>query len=331
MPPADTIVARQAGSAELLRGLDQSLHRLLACATRARRGREQAAGALRSPSRRAASRPLDCAASRASVTAASPGSTPQRPCPTFRSTSTPMRHAGRRAPRATALRARPANRPPTVRRTRLASAATRAHFPRVTISLASRHVVAEARSHLGFGHRRARQAAARTGGQLARAISGVLCALKCGRSRQEPSAKNAAMRAMLRSSAATSTIERRRRNVVDLAGTLRDILVIPASGRHDAERPHLPYRLLRSTPSTSAVRDMLPCCAASARRMYCFSNSSRASCSGAIAAARLAGGGVVLDAMLQETEIARRHASPGTMIISRSTRLRSSRTLPGHG
>ena len=27
------------------------------------------------------------------------------------------------------------------------------------------------------------------------------------------------------------------------------------------------YRLLRSTPSTSAVRDMLPCCAASARRM----------------------------------------------------------------
>ena len=27
------------------------------------------------------------------------------------------------------------------------------------------------------------------------------------------------------------------------------------------------YRLLRSTPSTSAVREMLPCCAASARRM----------------------------------------------------------------
>ena len=39
-----------------------------------------------------------------------------------------------------------------------------------------------------------------------RAISGVLCALKCGRSRHGPPAKNAAMRAMLRSSAATSTI-----------------------------------------------------------------------------------------------------------------------------
>ena len=47
-----------------------------------------------------------------------------------------------------------------------------------------------------------------------------------------------------------------------------------ASASSSARRGAIPndrifrYKLLRSTPSTSAVREMLPCCAANARRMY---------------------------------------------------------------
>ncbi len=55
-----------------------------------------------------------------------------------------------------------------------------------------------------------------------------------------------------------------------------------ASDRREGGMPKpriLRYRLLRSTPRTSAVRDMFPCCSASVRRMRSRSNRSRASCS----------------------------------------------------
>jgi hypothetical protein len=187
-----------------------------------------------------------------------------------------------------------------------------------------------------------------------------LCALKCGRSRHGPSAKNAAIRAMFRSSAAASrtragvVISAREGNrELNLERTVPgsgfgvpgscatfwfrvpgSVFMVRGSARRERRLRHgrntergtsnrrprtgpstrtwtlepgtrncrfavrrmdqatssssprrvgaMPnariflYRLLRSTPRTSAVRDMLPCWLVSARRIYCFSNSSRA-------------------------------------------------------
>ena len=91
------------------------------------------------------------------------------------------------------------------------------------------------------------------------------------------------------------------------------------------------YRLLRSTPSTSAVRDMLPCCSASVRRIRSRSNRSRASCSVRRSAASARAPARAPALLVQEAQIVDRDESPGTMIISRSITLRSSRTLPGQG
>src|SRR5678815_3069181 len=72
-----------------------------------------------------------------------------------------------------------------------------------------------------------------------RAMAGVLCALKCGRSRHGPLAKNAAMRAMLRSSAATSTISAG----VGRSWMLDGLLILASARRHDPERPHFPIQV----------------------------------------------------------------------------------------
>ena len=82
----------------------------------------------------------------------------------------------------------------------------------------------------------------------------------------------------------------RRRNAaprIGSVGAVREPLLYGGSSsvspRRAGARPNariFRYRLLRSTPSASAVRDMLPCCAASTRRMYCCSNRSRAACRG---------------------------------------------------
>ncbi len=148
--------------------------------------------------------PADCAACRARVRTASPGSTPQRPCPTLRSTSTPTRTPASRAARDSASSPTSESMDAMTRICR-ANAATREHFAALTTSFAIRT----------SSHKPAAISASPTVAQVSpvhepaaswrRAISGVLCALKCGRSRQGPSAKNAAIRAMLRSRAATST------------------------------------------------------------------------------------------------------------------------------
>jgi hypothetical protein len=87
-----------------------------------------------------------------------------------------------------------------------ASAATRAHLSGLTISFAistSSQKSATTSASDTVAHVSPTQDPA---ANCRRAMAGVLCALKCGRSRHGPLAKNAAMRAMLRSSAATSTI-----------------------------------------------------------------------------------------------------------------------------
>ena len=91
------------------------------------------------------------------------------------------------------------------------------------------------------------------------------------------------------------------------------------------------YRLLRSTPSASAVRDMLPCCAASTRRMYCCSKRSRAVWSGSTSPPVAAGTWGVTTSRLRNATSLSPMVSPGTMIIRRSITFRSSRTFPGHG
>ena len=104
------------------------------------------------------------------------------------------------------------------------------------------------------------------------------------------------------------------------------------SARRDGAMPNariFRYRLLRSTPSASAVRDMLPCCAASvAQDVVALEAIARL-----VQRQRRRAGGVAADgagaAGRGTPGRAAAMVSPGTMIISRSITLRSSRTLPG--
>jgi hypothetical protein len=90
------------------------------------------------------------------------------------------------------------------------------------------------------------------------------------------------------------------------------------------------YRLLRSTPSASAVRDMLPCCAARTRKMYCCSNRSRAVWSGSTSPSASAATCSLTTSRFRNATSLPPITSPATMIMSRSITFRSSRTLPGH-
>src|SRR5215467_12708273 len=90
----------------------------------------------------------------------------------------------------------------------------------------------------------------------------------------------------------------------------------------------LRYRWLRSIPSFSAVRVMFHSWARSSPRMYARSNASRASLS---VRSRCASSPVVGSSRVRSGggRFSGPITSRGAMITSRSTMLRSSRTLPG--
>ena len=144
------------------------------------------------------------------------------------STSTPTSTPDRRAD--AAIPSMPATESAaTVTDWSRASAATRSHAEGPTISLAMRmSAVSDAATSASdtVAHvSPVTDPAARS--RRRRAISGVLCALKCGRSRQGPSAKNRAIRWMLLFIAATSTM----RAGVGISVTTRGGITVPSCPR----------------------------------------------------------------------------------------------------
>src|SRR5215204_3842309 len=183
-------------------------------------------------------RPVVPATRLAKTTVASPGSTPQRPCPTSTSTRTRTVTPASRAAAANA--SMPAlESTATVTAISRASAAARAHASALTISLAintsSQRSLTTSASDTVAHVRPTQEPAA----SCRRAMAGVLCALTCGRSRHGPLAKNAAMRAMLRSSAATSTTSAG----VGRSWMLDRLLILASARRHDPERPHFAIQI----------------------------------------------------------------------------------------
>src|SRR6266446_4137981 len=87
---------------------------------------------------------------------------------------------------------------------------------------------------------------------------------------------------------------------------------------------NLRYKFDRSTPKASAVLLTLPASSRRRPRMYCFSNSSRASFS-----VRLRGISVATSRLVPSWTSSASIVSFGSRIAKRSTTLRSSRTLPG--
>ena len=137
--------------------------------------------------------------------------------------------AARRAPLAIVPRVLPSNRPRPSLESAAPSAATRAHFSGVTTSLAISTSSQNSAATSASADRRTRQSGARPGRQLTSRDLRRLMRLEMRPKPAGPSAKNAAMRAMLRSSAAKS---RTRAGVwisLDLCRILRDILVVSAS------------------------------------------------------------------------------------------------------
>ena len=219
-----------------------------------------------------------------------------------------------------------------VTRTRLASAATRAHFSGATISLASRMSSQNSGSDLGFADRRTGQSGARAGSELTlRDLRRLV--------RFEMRPQPARSLGKERRHAGDVAIQRghiqdegRCWDFVDaLADRLRDILVIPASGRHDSERSHLLVEIASLDAEHfggarhvavligERAQDvlLLELVARVVERRQRRRARSRAVESGSKPCSR----------KLRSRDDTR---SPGTMIISRSTRFRSSRTLPGH-
>ena len=111
-------------------------------------------------------RPPVAATRRASASASSPGATPHRFCPTFTSTRMPTVTPARAA--AAAICSSPSTESAAIVIDRpRASAATRSHFAGPMTSLAMRMSSVSVSGDLRLGHRGARQAGDRPGGQLA--------------------------------------------------------------------------------------------------------------------------------------------------------------------
>ena len=146
----------------------------------------------------------------------------------------------------------------------------RSALPGPTGSLAIEHVAAEFRDDLSLRDRRARQACARAGRELSPGNFWRLVRFEMRPKAAWTGRKEVRHAPDVPLHRRDVDDDRRGRDIREAASAACAQAISSSSPRRDGAMPKLRifrYRLLRSMPSTSAVREMFPCCAASARRM----------------------------------------------------------------